>query len=156
MLCDTLNLGSGHNSTAGGEHAVDRTKLLAGTLRVGTHAALAHDHTDTGQLGELILELLHTHGGGGADGDHLVSVLFAGNGTNDGAGMEDCLILDVIGQVTTVLHQTAVSHVTAGHQIAVQINDIADGDVGNVLCGHRSDEDLLTISNFYHYSSTPE
>ena len=88
-LDDLLHLGGSHNGVTGRENTVDGTELLAGALGVGAHAALAHDDADTGLLHELILELLHTHGGGGAHRHHLELVVL--QRANDGAGMEDDL-----------------------------------------------------------------
>ena len=156
VLGNALYLGGGDNGAAGGEHAVDRAELLAGTLGVGAHAALAHDDADTGVLDELILELFHAHRGRGADGNHLVGVVLTGNGADNGAGVEDGLVADVVGQLTTALNQAAVRHVAAGHEIAVEINDVTDFNVSQILGADRRDQNLFTVSDFYHYSCTPE
>ena len=74
-LDDLLHLGGSHNGVTGRENTVDGTELLAGALGVGAHAALAHDDADTGLLHELILELFHTHEGGGAHRHHLEFVV---------------------------------------------------------------------------------
>ena len=153
-LDDLLHLGGSHNGVTGREDTVDGTELLAGALGVGAHAALAHDDADTGLLHELILELLHTHGGGGAHRHHLELVVL--QRANDGAGVEDGSVLDVHGQRTALLHETAVSHIAAGGQVAVQVNDITDVNVLQILCGNRSSKDLLSVFNGQHYKVTPE
>ena len=153
-LDDLLHLGGSHNGVTGRENTVDGTKLLAGALGVGAHAALAHDDADTGLLHELILELLHTHGGGGAHRHHLELVVL--QRANDGAGVEDGSVLDVHRQRAALFHEAAVCHVTAGGQVAVQVNDITDMDVLQVLCGDRSSKDLFSVFNGQHYKVTPE
>ena len=70
--------------------------------------------------------------------------------------MEDGLVADVVGQFTTALDQAAVRHVTAGGQVAVQVNDITDMDVLQVFCGDRSRENFLSVFNGQHYKVTPE
>lgn len=156
MLDNALYLGCGDNGAAGGEHAVDGAELLAGALGVGTHTALAHDDADTGVLGELILELLHAHRGGGTDRNHLVGIILTLNGADNGTCVEDGLVADVVGQLTTALDQAAVRHVTAGHKIAVEIHDVTNFDVSQILGADRRDQNLFTVSDFYHYSCTPE
>ena len=153
-LDDFLHLGGSHNGVTGGENTVDGTELLAGALGVGAHAALAHDNADTGLLHELILELLHTHGGGGANRNHLEFVVL--QRANDGAGVENGSVLDVHRKRAALFHEAAVRHVTAGGQVAVQVNDITDMDVLQVFCGNRSSKDLLSVFNGQHYKVTPE
>ena len=150
MLLDLQHLGSGHHGAACGEHAVDCAELLAAPLGVGAHAALAHDDADAGVLDELVLKLLHTHGGGGADGDHLVVILGALDLADDGACVENSLVADVVGQLAAVLDQAAVGHVAAGHQIAVQPDDVANLNVSQILGGDGGHQDLLISSDFNH------
>ena len=153
-LDDLLHLGGSHNGVTGRENTVDGTELLAGALGVGAHAALAHDDADTGLLHELILELLHTHGGGGAHRHHLELVVL--QRANDGAGVEDGSVLDIHRQRAALFHEAAVRHVTAGGQVAVQVNDITDMDVLQVFCGDRSGKNFLSVFDGQHYKVTPE
>ena len=153
-LDDLLHLGGSHNGVTGRENTVDGTELLAGALGVGAHAALAHDDADTGLLHELILELFHTHGGGGAHRHHLELVVL--QRANDGAGVENGSVLDVHRQRAALFHEAAVRHITAGGQVAVQVNDITDMDVLQVFCGDRSRENFLSVFNGQHYKVTPE
>ena len=96
MLSNLLNLCSSHNCTAGRENTVDRTELFAGTLSVRTHTTLTNDHSDTGQFGKLILELLHTHRSCRSYRNHLVIILCTLDLTNDRAGMENCFVADIL------------------------------------------------------------
>ena len=90
-------------------------------------------------LGELILELLHAHRGGGTDRNHLVGIVLTLNGADNGTCVEDGLVADVVGQLTTALDQAAVRHVTAGHKIAVEIHDVTNFDVSQILGADRRD-----------------
>ncbi len=70
--------------------------------------------------------------------------------------MEDGSVLDIHRQRAALFHEAAVRHVTAGGQVAVQVNDITDMDVLQVFCGDRSSKDLLSVFNGQHYKVTPE
>ena len=133
---------------------MDSTELFTSTLRIRAHTTFTNDHSDTSQFCKLILELLHTHGGGGAHRHHLELVVL--QRANDGAGVEDGSVLDVHRQRAALFHEAAVRHVTAGGQVAVQVNDITDMDVLQVFCGDRSSKDLLSVFNGQHYKVTPE
>ena len=143
MLLNLQHFGSGNHGAASREYAVNSAELLAGPLGVGTHAALAHDDADAGVLHELVLELFHAHGGGGAYGDHLVVILGAFDLADDGACVEDGLVADVVGQLPAVLDEPAVGNVPAGHEVAVQPDDVANVDVSQVFRADRGNENLF-------------
>ena len=129
---------------------MDGAELLAGPLGVGAHAALAHDDADAGFLHEVILELLHPHGGGGAYGYHLIVVLGALDLADDGACVENGLVADVVGQFPAVLNESAVGNVTAGHEVAAQPDNVANVDVSQVFRADRGNENLFAVSNLDH------
>ena len=134
---------------------MDRLVILAGVLGVGAHAALADDDAHAGLLHKFLLEFLHTHGGRGADGDHLVAGGGGLGGTDDGACVEDRLALQINGQLALAFNQAAVRHVAAGDDVAVQINDVADVDIRQIFRCDRRDQNFLSVSVFNHYSVTP-
>nr|WP_269146795.1 hypothetical protein [Propionibacterium freudenreichii] len=112
---------------------------------------LADDDAHARLLDELVLELLHAHGGRGADGDDLEAfgaIGVVGQLSHDWPGVEDGGIADVDGQLAAQLHQSAVSHVAAGHEQAVEEDDVPDLDTLDVLGGDRCGEGLV-------HSSTP-
>lgn len=149
-VLDLLDLGRGEHRAAGGEHAVDGGARLAAGLGVGTHAALAHDDLDTRLLDELLLELLHAHGGGGSERDHLVRLgaVLVFCAAHDGAGVEDGAAAEVDGQLAAELDQAAVRDVAASGDVAGQVDDVTDADVFQIFCGNRRVEYLF-------HSSTP-
>lgn len=151
---DLLHLHGGDDRVARREYAVDGAELFAGPLRVSLHAALAHDDPDAGGLDKIVLELLHAHGGGGAYGHHLEFVIL--QGADDGSGVEDGVVPHVHGDLPALLYHAPVGHVPAGGQAARQVHDIADVDVLQILRRDGGGQDLLAVSDFYHYSVTSE
>ena len=143
MLLNFQHLSGSHHGAACGEDTVDSTEFLAGPLGVGAHAALAHDDPDAGVLHKLVLELLHPHGGGGAHGDHLVVILGALDLADDGACVENGLVADVVGQLPAVLNESAVGHVTAGHEVAIQPDNVAHVNVSQIFRADRGNENLF-------------
>ena len=150
MLSNLLNLCSSYNCTAGRENTVDRTELFAGTLSVRTHTTLTNDHSDTSKLGKFILEFLHTHGGCRSNGNHFIVIFCSLNFTNDWASVENCFVLDIIWKFSSILNQTAMCHITAGHQISVQPYNITDFDISQVFCAYRCNKNFFISSDFDH------
>lgn len=152
---DPLDLCGRDDCAAGREDAMDGLEGLAGVFGVRTHAALADDDLHAGLLNEFLLELFHMHRGRRADGNHFIAGRGGLGRVNDGACVEDRLAVQIDRQLALALNQTAVRHVAAGDEIAVEIDDIADMDIRQILCGDRRDENLLSVSVFNHYSVTP-
>lgn len=118
-LNDLFNLGSCYNSIACREYAVDRAEIFACSLGIFFHAALSDDYAHAGGLHELILEFFHTHGGGRAYRYHLVFVI--AQRTDDRACVEDRSIANIDRKVSSLFYNAAVSNVTAGRNISVEI-----------------------------------
>ena len=129
---------------------MDRTELFAGTLSIRAHTTFTNDHSDTSQFCKLILELLHTHGSCRSYRNHLVIILCTFDLTNDRAGMENRFVADIIRKLSSILNQTTVSNVTAGHQLSVQPYNIADFDISQVFCAYRCNKNFFISSDFDH------
>ena len=67
---------------------------------------------------------------------------------NDGTRVEDGAAVEVDGQLAAEFDQATVRDVTAGGDVAGQIDDVADVDILQIFCGNRRVEYLF-------HSSTP-
>ena len=126
------------------------TEFFTCTLGIRTHAAFSDNDTYAGQFCKFILEFLHTHGSSRSDRNHLVIIFCSLNFPYDRAGMENCLVFDIIWKLSSVLNESAVCNVTAGHEIAVQPNNISDVDIFQVFCAYRCNQNFFISSNFDH------
>ncbi|MCY1439461.1 hypothetical protein D9M71_556970 [compost metagenome] len=108
-----------------------RFVLQAACGRFRPHPALTNDQLYAGLLNKLFLELFHPHAGGRADGDHLETaiVFFANNWPR----MEDRPTTQIYRQLALELDQAAVRDVTAGHQLAGQVNHVTNVQVSQIL-----------------------
>ena len=105
-------------------------KLLAAFFCQRSHTAFTDHQFDAGLLDELFLEGFHTHTRGWTDGDHLpfFTVL-----RTIGPCMENGFAVQVIRNRALQFDQATVANVTAGHQRAGQVNDIANANVCQIF-----------------------
>ena len=106
---------------------MNSAKVFARIFSVGAHAAFADNNTDAGLLNEFLFKFFHTHAGGRTNGYHFKFVV--AKGTDNRTGMQDCLILNVNRQLAAIFYDTAMCNVTAGGNIAVQINNVANMNI---------------------------
>jgi len=59
--------------------------------------------------------------------------------------MENRFVADIIRKLSSILNQTTVSNVTAGHQISVQPYNIADFDISQVFCAYRCNKNFFYL-----------
>ena len=106
---------------------MNSAKVFARIFSVGAHAAFADDNTDASLLYKFLFKFFHTHAGGRTNRYHFKFVI--AQRTDNRAGVQDCLVLNVNRQLTAIFYDTAMCNVTAGGNIAVQINNVANMNI---------------------------
>ena len=153
MLYDLLNFCCSYYCTASWEDTVDCSKLFACTLCIRSHSAFSDDYSYTCEFGKFILEFLHTHGGCRSNRNHFIVIFCSLNLTNDRASVENCFVFDIVWKLSSVLNQTTVCHVTAGHQLSVQPYNVTDFDVSQVFFTDWCNKNFFISSDFDHVFS---
>ena len=63
--------------------------------------------------------------------------------------MKDCCVTDIYRNLSAFFYNAAVRNVAAGREIARKINDVADVEIFDVFRGNGSDQNLLSVFDFY-------
>ena len=150
---DFLDLFGSNDGIARREYAVDRTKFLTAALGIFAHATFAYDDADAGRFDEFILEFLHTHGCGRADGDHFISPVIMRS--NDRSGMENGLVSDIDRDLPSFFDDAAMSHVTTGGEIPGEIHNVSDMNIFQIFSGNRSNQDFFIFFHDDSHDSLP-
>ena len=116
-----------HDCISCRKYTMDCTKVLAGSLGIFLHAALAYNDTDACGLYKFILKLFHSHRCRRTYGYHLVFVI--SQGADNRAGMQDCSISDIHRNLSSLFYNTTVCHITTGCNISCQVYNISNMNI---------------------------